>query len=82
MFKSRSEPISELIGTGLARYAEQIGDLALGCLHFVEISTAPGELNPGHLSRQGIEGIVYFMVPRKDAQVGRFDRATAVYQQT
>ena len=31
---------------------------------------------------KGIEGMVYFMVPRKDAQAGRFDRVTAVYQQT
>jgi hypothetical protein len=31
---------------------------------------------------KGVEGMVYFMVPRKDAQAGRFDRVTAVYQQT
>jgi hypothetical protein len=31
---------------------------------------------------KGIEGMVYFMVTRKDAHAGRFDRATAVHQQT
>jgi hypothetical protein len=31
---------------------------------------------------KGVEGMVYFMVPKEDAQAGRFDRATAVYQQT
>ena len=31
---------------------------------------------------KGVEGIVYFMVTRKDAEAGCFDRATAVYQQT
>jgi len=31
---------------------------------------------------KGVEGIVYFMVTRNDAEAGCFDRATAVYQQT
>ncbi len=30
----------------------------------------------------GVEGMVYFMIPRADAAAGRFDRVTAVYQQT
>jgi hypothetical protein len=31
---------------------------------------------------KAIEGMVYFLVTRRDARAGRFDRATAVYQQT
>jgi len=31
---------------------------------------------------KGVEGMVYFMAPKEDAQAGRFDRAAAVYQQT
>jgi hypothetical protein len=30
----------------------------------------------------GVEGMVYFMIPRADAEAGRFDRVSAVYQQT
>jgi hypothetical protein len=30
----------------------------------------------------GVEGIVYFMMPRADAAAGRFDHVTAIYQQS
>jgi hypothetical protein len=30
----------------------------------------------------GVEGMVYFMIPQADAAAGRFDRVTAIYQQT
>jgi hypothetical protein len=31
---------------------------------------------------KGVEGMLYFMVPRADAAAGRLDRVTAIYQQT
>ena len=31
---------------------------------------------------KGVEGMVYFMVKRRDAEAGCFDRVTAIYQQT
>jgi hypothetical protein len=46
MFKSRSELVSELAGTGLGGYAERIGEWARPCLYFVDGATT-GEPSPG-----------------------------------
>jgi hypothetical protein len=46
MFKSRSELVSELVGAGLGRYAERIGERAQPCLHFADSATT-GEPSPG-----------------------------------
>jgi hypothetical protein len=46
MFKSRSELVSELIDAGLGRYADQIGESAQPCLHFVDSATT-SEPSPG-----------------------------------